>query len=96
MQLTATAGLLALPACSFLEGLAEQGITETSGPNGRLAYVIECDEFGREVADCFAAAGDLCPTGYDVIDRVSRVMTDTDIDGNVSSFEDNSLFIECK
>jgi hypothetical protein len=92
----AGASILALAGCEGWEDISRQGVTETTGPNGRTAYSIECDQFGRGIADCFTAAGDLCPSGYDVVDRIARMVTDTDIDGNVSSFEDNSLFIECK
>ena len=92
----AGAGMLALSACDGWENLSQQGVTETTGPNGRVAYSIECDQFGRGIADCFTAAGSLCPTGYDVVDRVARMVTETDINGETSSFEDNSLFVECK
>lgn len=39
------------------------------GPNGRQAYFMECSGSGRTLHECFTKAADLCPSGYEVVNR---------------------------
>ena len=32
---------------------------------------MKCSGFGRNVNACFKTAGELCPNGYDIVDRSS-------------------------
>ena len=92
----AVTSILALSGCSALDDLAQQDVDQITGPNGRLGYVIECDQWGRSTSECFSKAGQLCAAGYDIVDRVSQVRQETDLEGNITSYEQNSLVIECK
>jgi len=44
---------------------------------------------------CFKKAGELCPGGYNIIDRTTGT-TIASVNGNLMSAPRNSLAIECK
>jgi hypothetical protein len=54
------ASLLALTSC-----ISSKQLTL---PNGHPGYAIKCDGHLHDMTDCMARAGELCPTGYDVLD----------------------------
>ena len=90
------AGIPALSGCSALDALAQQDVDQITGPNGPLGYVIDRDQWGRSTSECFWKAGQLCAVGYDIVDRVSQVRQETDLECNITSYEQNSLVTECK
>ena len=61
------------------------------GPNSRPAYSMKCSGMGITLDDCFKKAGEVCPTGYNIIDR----STGTVCYGNACGLK-QSLAIECK
>ncbi len=37
-------------------------------PNGAQGQVVRCNGMARSMADCYAKAGEVCPSGYDIVD----------------------------
>ena len=37
-------------------------------PNGEQGQVISCNGMARSISDCYVKAGEVCPSGYDVVD----------------------------
>lgn len=56
--------LVALAGCA----IAPQ---QVRGPDGKTAYAMRCSGAGRTLEACYEKAGDVCPTGYSVVDRSS-------------------------
>ncbi len=54
--------ILALPAC-------EVQPQQMVGPHGKKAYSMKCNGMGRSLQDCYKKAGEVCPKGYNIIDR---------------------------
>ena len=64
------------------------------GPNGGEAYAMNCM---GPVEKCYSKAGELCPGGYEVIDRASTGYSSTNTHtGQTTLGTRNSLMIECK
>lgn len=42
--------------------------TPFKGPNGGTAYAMKCSGFGRTLDACYQKAGEVCPSGYTIID----------------------------
>ena len=53
--------------CLALVGCAVPA-TPVTGPDGHQAYVLKCSGYMRDRQDCLIKAGQLCPTGYSVVD----------------------------
>lgn len=63
MRIVVAAAALALSACTT--------VTPFVGPNGKPAHHIDC---GSSQQNCMLKAGELCPSGYEVIDRKSGMV----------------------
>ncbi len=61
------AAVIALAGCA-----APVSVSNIVGPDGRTAYVMKCSGMGRDRSSCLARAGELCPTGYTVVDDDSK------------------------
>jgi hypothetical protein len=62
-----------------------------TGPNGGTAYSMRCSGAGRTLDACYKKAGELCPAGYNIVDRASGIVAS----GGVAVTRYN-LAIECK
>ncbi len=66
-----------------------------NGPSGKQAYSMKCSGMGRTLDDCYVKAGQLCQSGYTIVDRSSgSVGVFNGGHGFVAAKE--SLAIECK
>ena len=41
------------------------------GPNSKTAYSMKCSGNGRTLEGCYQKAGELCPGGYNIVDRTN-------------------------
>lgn len=67
-----------------------------SGPNGKQAYSMKCSGMGRTLDACYAKAGELCPGGYNIIDRASGTVAVPLSGGGFIAAPQHNLAIECK
>ena len=81
--------LLALAAC------AEVTPEYFKGPNGRDAYVMRCSGLGRTWAKCYAKAGEICPSGYEVVGQQSGTVA-VPVEGGIIAAPRQTLVVECK
>ena len=81
--------LLLLTSCASVQP------REFRGPNGRTAYSMRCSGMGRTLDDCYQKAGELCPAGYDIVDRASGTIA-LPVRGGILAAPQHSLAIECK
>ena len=65
--------------------------TEFMGPNGKMVYAISC----QTMDDCAAEAGELCPSGHDIVPAASGA-GDTTARGGIGGTPTTKLLIECK
>jgi hypothetical protein len=84
------AGAAALTACASIDA------QPFSGPNGRQAYSMQCQGFGRTVDGCLRKAGELCPAGYTMVDRTSGTAGLVPMGGMWVAAPRNSMAVECK
>ena len=68
-------------------------VQEFRGPNGNTAYSMKC---GSEVARCYQKAGEICPTGYTIIDRATGTVGGPLASGAMIATPQHNLAIECK
>lgn len=80
---------LLLTACAAIE--PKQFI----GPNGKTAYSMRCSGMGRTLDACYTKAGEVCPSGYTIIDRASGIIA-APINGGIMAASQHNLAIECK
>jgi hypothetical protein len=66
-----------------------------TGPNGGTAYSMGCSGMGRDWDDCYRAAGELCPAGYDILNQGSGVVGVPTAAGLMIAPK-QTLAIECK
>jgi hypothetical protein len=83
--------LLAVP----LAACASINPEEIRGPNGKIAYAMKCSGFGRTLEDCYKKAGEVCPNGYNIVDRASSVVGVPSNGGTIMAPR-HTLVIECK
>lgn len=57
---------------------------------------MRCSGMGRTLDACYKKAGDLCPTGYSIIDRASGTVAVPVSGGGFIAAPKRSLAIECK
>jgi len=59
-----------LIACCFVLVLGGCAVPATpiTGPDGKTAYVLKCSGYMRDRQDCLVKAGQVCPSGYTVVD----------------------------
>ena len=65
---------------------------EFKGPNGKTAYSMDC---GNHLNACYQKAGEVCPTGYTILDRASGTMA-VPFGGAIVAAPRHNLAIECK
>lgn len=86
---------LIMLVCVTIGGCMSISPEQFSGPNGRAAYSMKCSGFGRNVNACFKTAGELCPHGYDIVDRSSGTQAMM-FRGTLMAAPKEQLAIECK
>lgn len=89
MRLLTVVLLLLLASCASVQP------REFRGPNGRPAYSMRCSGMGRTLDDCYQKVGELCPGGYDIVDRASSIVA-VPVSGGVMAAPQHNLAIECK
>jgi hypothetical protein len=88
--------LLSLLAVSFgLIGCMSISPTSFKGPNGKQAYSMMCSGMGRTMDACYQKAGEVCPNGYNVMDRSSGTVGFMN-QGTLMMAPREQLAIECK
>jgi hypothetical protein len=65
------------------------------GPNGKNAYSMKCSGMGRTLDECYQKAGEVCPDGYNIIDRASGTVA-IPVQGGFMAAPQHNLAIECK
>jgi hypothetical protein len=63
--------LLALSTAAFLVASCAVSFTQIRGPDGRQAYVMNCNGIEVTKRDCARLARRLCPRGYHLVDERS-------------------------
>lgn len=71
-------------------------VTPIKGPDGRQAYVMKCSGYMRDRQDCLVKAGELCPTGYIVVDDNSTTRGAVFTGNAVLMARRDYLTISCK
>lgn len=66
------------------------------GPNGKVAYSMSCSGMGRTLDACYKKAGEVCPSGYSIVDRASGTVGIQMSGGGTLITPQHSLAIECK
>lgn len=61
------------------------------GPNGKTAYSMRCSGIER----CYKKAGEICPSGYTIVDRASGTVA-VPVNGGIMAAPQHNLAIECK
>lgn len=67
-----------------------------NGPNGRQAYSMKCSGMGRTLDACYVKAGELCPAGYNIVDRTTGTVAVPTMNGGFMAAPQHSLAVECK
>ena len=70
--------------------------TPFKGPNGGTAYAMKCSGFGRTLDACYQKAGEVCPSGYTIIDRASGTVAVPTKGGGIMAAPSHHLAIECR
>lgn len=65
------------------------------GPNGKTAYSMRCSGMGRTLDACYKKAGEICPNGYNIIDRSSSTVA-VPVNGSFMAAPQHNIAIECK
>ena len=86
---------LILIALVALAGCAQVVPVPFNGPSGKQAYSMKCSGGGRSMDVCFQKAGELCPTGYFIIER-SNAIEGAAVNGYASLSTRQALAVECK
>ncbi|QWD71584.1 hypothetical protein [Polynucleobacter sp. UB-Raua-W9] len=76
-------------------GCASVAPVKFVGPNGKTAYSMRCSGMGRSMEECYQRAGEVCPSGYNIIDNSSgtvAMMTQ----GTMIAGVKRDMAIECK
>jgi hypothetical protein len=50
---------------------------------------------GRTLDDCYQKAGEICPGGYEIVDRASGIVA-VPVSGGVIAAPQHNLVIECR
>jgi hypothetical protein len=69
--------------------------TSFKGPSGKQAYSMMCSGMGRTMDACYQKAGEVCPNGYNIIDRSSGTVGFMN-QGTLMMAPREQLAIECK
>lgn len=89
-------GALALSLPFLLIACAAVEPQPFSGPNGKQAFSMKCSGMGRTLDACYAKAGEVCPSGYLIIDRASGTVAVPLATGGFIAAPQHNLAIECK
>lgn len=81
--------------CFLIGGCMSISPQQFSGPNGKTAYSMRCSGMGRTMDACFKTAGELCPNGYDIIDRSSGTVAMM-YKGTLMAAPKEQFAVECK
>jgi len=65
------------------------------GPSGKQGYSMKCSGMGRSLDACYQKAGEVCPSGYSIVDRSSGTVGFMN-QGTMMMAPQNGLVIECK
>ena len=79
----------------FLSACASVNPVPFKGPNGGEAYSMRCSGLGRSWDSCFVKAGELCPTGYNIISQTSSTLI-IPSGNSIMAVPKQGLAIECK
>jgi len=90
MKVRYLALVLLLTACAAIE--PQQFV----GPNGKTAYSMRCSGMGRTLNACYKKAGEVCPSGYTIVDRASGTIAVPVTGGGMIAAPQHNLAIECK
>ena len=74
MRIASTVLVLLLTSCASIEPRAIEP-RETRRPSGNLAYSMTCSGQGRTLDLCYKKANELCPNGYNIIYKITDVVT---------------------
>jgi hypothetical protein len=66
------------------------------GPNGKTAYSMKCSGMGRTLDACYKKAGEVCPDGYNIIDRASGTVAVPVSGGGIMAAPSHRLAVECR
>lgn len=80
---------LLFTACAAIE--SQQFV----GPNGKTAYSMRCSGMGRTLDACYRKAGEVCSSGYIIIDRASGTLG-VPMNGGTMMAPQHNIAIECK
>jgi hypothetical protein len=89
MRLSLLSISLALVSCASIEP------HKFVGPNGNTAYSMRCSGMGRTLDACYKKAGEVCPGGYNIVDRSSGTVG-MPTSGGMMIGTRESLAVECK
>ena len=87
--------IILLLSALMLAACGEITPKEFKGPNARTAYYMRCSGAGRTMDACYQKAGELCPSGYNIIERGSDLAA-VPVNGGTMASSRRSLAIECK
>lgn len=80
----------------FILGCASVTPVSFVGPNGKQAYSMKCSGLGRTLEACYQKAGEVCPTGYNIINTMSGTVAIPTASGGVLAAPSHNIAIECK
>jgi len=66
------------------------------GPDGRPAFVMRCSGLGKTIALCYQKASEVCPSGYDVIERSSGTIGIPQSGGGTLIAPKEGMAIQCR
>jgi hypothetical protein len=81
---------------AFLVACAAIEPQQFVGPNSKTAYSMKCSGMGRTLDACYKKAGEVCPAGYNIIDRTTSIVGIPMQGGGTMIAPQHSLAIECK
>lgn len=72
---------------------------QVKGPNGEIAYLVQCGNAVK--SKCTGKAAEVCPNGYNLIDRNSDLYDELTKVGNMGALEikadtTTTMLIQCK
>lgn len=86
---SAIIGVAALAGCMSIDPVPFRG------PDGKQAYSMKCSGMGRSLDACYQKAGEVCPSGYNIVDRPSGTVGFMN-QGTMMMAPANGLVIQCK
>lgn len=85
-----------LTICLLLASCASIDPIQFRGPNGKVAYSMKCSGWGRTLGACYQKAGEVCPSGYNIVDRTSSTVAVPTNGGGIMAAPSHHLAIECR